>query len=269
MTARTSTFTAGDGCRIAYRLEGPPRAPTLVLSNSIGTSMQMWDGEMAAFTRTYRVLRYDARGHGASDAPAGAYSFDRMGRDVVELLDALRIERAHFCGLSFGGMVGQWMGTFAPDRVDRLVLANTSSYLGPPPQWDERIASVLAAKDMTDTAAAFLKNWFPPRMLDNDHPAVAPFRATLLAMRAQGLAGCFAAIRDTDMRRTNALIAAPTLVITGAHDQVTLPSHGERIAAAIPGATLVELPAVHLSNVEVRPAFLEAVLPFLAAAAPS
>ncbi|NUP08938.1 MAG: alpha/beta fold hydrolase [Polyangiaceae bacterium] len=265
MTAHASTFTTGDGYRIAYRLDGPEDRPVLVLSNSIGTTMHMWDGEIAALAESHRVLRYDTRGHGGSDAPPGAYSFDRMGRDVIELMDALKIERAHFLGLSFGGFIGQWMAVHAPERIDRLVLANTSSYLGPSPPWDERINSVLGAKDMSDTAATFLKNWFPPDMLERDDAIVAPFRATLLAMSPQGLAGSFAAVRDGDMRRTITLITAPTLVIVGERDQVTLPSHGERIAASIRGAKLVSLLAVHMSNVECRPAFLEAVLTFLAA----
>ncbi len=257
------TFTTGDGCRIAYRFDGPASGPVLVLSNSIATTLHMWDGQIQELSQHFRVLRYDMRGHGASDAPAGAYSLDRLGRDVIEMLDTLKISRVHFCGLSLGGIVGQWLGVHAPERIERLILCNTSPYLGPAEQWDSLISSVLQAEDMSGIANMFLHNWFPPHMLEEENAIVEPFRATLLAMRPQGLAGCYAVVRDTDMRRTIALINRPTLVIAGQYDTVTLPSHGELIAATIPGAKLVMLPAVHLSNVEYPAEFLSAVLDFL------
>ncbi len=260
-----SFITAGDGTRIAYRLDGAADKPVLVLSNSIGTTLHMWDRQIPELSRHFRVLRYDTRGHGASGVPAGAYSLDRLGRDVIALLDALGIEKAHFLGLSLGGFIGQWLGIHAPDRIDRLILANTSPYLGPAPQWDERIATVLQAEDMTATAAMFLANWFPARMLETKEPVVEEFRAMLLATDRQGLAGSYAVVRDADLRRTIALIQRPTLVIAGRDDTVTLASHSELIAATVPEAKLVELPAVHLSNIERPDEFLGAVLDFLLA----
>lgn len=260
-----SFFTTGDGVRIAYRFDGDASLPVLALSNSIATTLHMWDGQIAALSKRYRVLRYDTRGHGGSEVPAGAYSMDRLGRDVIELLDALHIPRAHFMGLSLGGIIGQWLGIHAPGRIGHLILANTSSYLGPAPQWDERIAATLSAPDMNETAEMFLGNWFPARMLQAGGPVIDTFRAMLLATDPHGLAGAFAAVRDTDLRRTIALIPNPTLVIAGRDDTVTAASHGALIAATVPGASLLELPAVHLSNVE-RPAeFMEAVLTFLPA----
>jgi 3-oxoadipate enol-lactonase len=258
-----SWITTGDGCRIAYRLDGPDGAAVLVLSNSIGTTLRMWDEQVPVLARRHRVLRYDFRGHGGSDVPPGAYSLDRLGRDVLELLDALGIDTFAFCGLSLGGLVGQWLGVHAPARIERLVLANTSSYLGPAGPWDEQIGAILGASDMTAAADAFLANWFPPRMLEQADARVAPFRADLMELDPRGLAGCLAAVRDTDMRRTVELIAAPTLVIVGAHDPVTLPSHGELIAATIPGAQLLRLASAHLSNVESADEFLAAVTAFL------
>ena len=264
MSANRS-LTLGDGTRLAYRLDGDARLPTLVLSNSIATDLRMWDGQVADLARHFRVLRYDTRGHGGSGIPNGAYSIDRLGRDVLELLDALDIGRTHFLGLSLGGFIGQWLGIHAPERIDRLVLANTSSYLGPGAQWDGRIDAVLRAPDMSRTAEEFLANWFPAPLLESGSPLVEPFRAMLLATDRRGLAGAWAAIRDADLRRTIALIPRPTLVIAGRDDTVTSAEHGARIAATIPGAQLVVLPAVHLSNVE-RPAeFLQAVLAFLTA----
>lgn len=261
----TDTLTLGDGTRLAYRLDGDPRLPVLVLSNSIGTDLRMWDGQVAALARHFHVLRYDTRGHGGSGVPEGAYSVDRLGRDVLELMDALAIERAHFLGLSLGGFVGQWLGVHTPERIDCLVLANTAAYLGPPAQWDPRIAAVLQAPDMAATAEEFLANWFPAHMLEGNSPLVEPFRAMLLATDPRGLAGAWAAVRDADLRRTIALIPRPTLVIAGRDDTVTAARHGEQIAATIPGARLVVLPAVHLSNVERPEEFLRAVLDFLPA----
>lgn len=258
-------FATGDGVRIAYRVDGPANAPPLLLANSIGTTLEMWDAQVAALSRHFRVVRYDMRGHGASGVPAGAYSMDRLGRDALELMDALGIERAHVLGLSLGGYVAQWLGIHAPERVDRLILSNTAAWLGPPERWDAAIADVLAAPDMHDTAAQFLRNWFPARMLDAQDPAVAAFRAMLLATDRRGLAGAWAAVRDADLRRTVSLIQRPTLVVAGEHDTVTRAADGAALAAAIPGARLEVLPTVHLSNVEAPGAYLALVLDFLGA----
>lgn len=272
MTASSASTDAagriltGDGARIAYRLDGEPGLPVLVLSNSIATDLHMWDAQIPALSRHFRVLRYDARGHGGSDSPAGAYSLDRLGRDVLELLDALGLERVHFLGLSLGGFVGQWLAVHAPERIDRLVLSNTAAHLGPAAVFDERIREARAATGMQAIGDRFLRDWFPASMLDAADPRVAPFRATLSKQDAVGLAGNFAAVRDADLRRTIALIAAPTLVIAGESDPVTLAAHGRAIAATIPGARFVLLPVVHMANVESADAFERAVLDFLSPA---
>jgi len=256
-------ITTGDNVRIAYRFDGAEHLPVLILSNSIGTSYHMWDGEVDALSQHFRVLRYDARGHGDSGVPAGAYSLDRLGRDVLEMMDALGIQRAHFLGLSLGGFIGQWLGIHAPERIDRLILSNTAAHLGPATVFDERIAAVRAAPDMRETAEGFLANWFPKQMLDAGGPVIDKFGAMLLSTDRQGLAGLFAAVRDADLRRTIRLIEAPTLVIAGRDDTVTSAQHGADIAAAIPGARLLTLPTVHLSNIERRQEYLDAVLHFL------
>jgi 3-oxoadipate enol-lactonase len=256
-------ITTGDGVRIAYRFDGAPDKPALLLSNSIATDLHMWDAQVPALIDHFRVLRYDARGHGASGAPTGPYSLDRLGRDVLELLDALDLPRVHVLGLSLGGFVAAWLGIYAPERVDRLVLSNTAAYLGPGQHWDHAITEILAAPDMRAAAETFLHNWFPARMLQTHNPVVEEFRQTLLATPRAGVAGSWAALRDADLRRTLSLIGNPTLVIAGEHDTVTTARHGQEIASAVPGAQLRILPSVHLPNVE-RPAeFLDAVLPFL------
>jgi 3-oxoadipate enol-lactonase len=258
-----SFVTAGDGARIAYHIDGPSDKPTLILSNSIATTLHMWDQQVPELSRHFRVVRYDTRGHGASSVPPGAYSIDRLGRDVIELMDALEIQRAHFLGLSLGGYIGQWLGIHAPERIDRLILSNTSPYLGPAKQWDEAIASVLQSKDMTERAEIFLRNWFPAHMLETNGPVIEEFRAMVLTTSRQGLAGNFAVIRDTDLRRTIALITRPTLVIAGEHDPVTAASHGRTIAETIPGADFRSLPTVHLPNVELPKEYMQTVLGFL------
>lgn len=153
--AALSFFTTGDSVRIAYRIDGPENRPALILSNSIATNLHMWDLQIPTLATHFRVIRYDFRGHGGSDVPAGAYSDGRLGRDVLELMDWLGIERAHFLGLSLGGWVGQWLAIHAPERIDRLILSNTSSYLGPAENFDRSIAATLAASDMKETAETF------------------------------------------------------------------------------------------------------------------
>ncbi|MFI7316923.1 3-oxoadipate enol-lactonase [Streptomyces venezuelae] len=264
MPSRTRTaITTGDGVRIAYRFDGDENKPVLLLSNSIGTDLHMWDGQVPALTEHFRLLRYDARGHGASGVPDGPYSLDRLGRDVVELLDSLGLRRVHVLGLSLGGIVAQWLGIHVPERVDRLVLSNTAAHLGPANQWDQPIAELLAAPDMQVTADRFLHNWFPAHMLRGDDEVVEGFRRTLLATQREGVAGSWAAVRDSDLRRTATLIPNPTLVIAGEHDTVTSAAHGKELAATVPGARFTVLPTVHMANVEAQAQFLDAVVGFL------
>lgn len=260
-------FTTADGCRIAYRIDGPDDRPVLALSNSIATNLHMWDRSMPALTRSFRVLRYDTRGHGGSDAPVGAYSMDRLGRDVVELLDHLKIDRAHFLGLSLGGFIGQWLAIFAPDRIDRLILSNTAPYLASELPFDDQIRAALAAPDMNGIADGFMRNWFPAAMLAAPNDIVDEFRNMVLTTPPRGLAGCYAALRDVDLRRVISLIAAPTLVIGGENDTVTRARHSADIAATITDAKLVLLPGVHILNVELADRFNREVARFLALSA--
>ncbi|UII31714.1 alpha/beta fold hydrolase [Fulvivirga ulvae] len=262
-TKEAQYFTTGDGQQIAFKLDGPEDAPVLILSNSIATNFRMWEGQIPAFTQHFRILRFDTRGHGSSDAPAGNYSIARMGWDVIELMNHLNIQHAHFCGLSLGGFIGQWLAIHAPDRINRLVLANTSSHLGPQAQWNEHIISLNAGASMHAYGDMFIGNWFPQKMIEARDSTVSKFRKMVLDTSPQGLAGSFAAVRDTDLRRTITLIPNPTLVIGGAYDGVTLPEHSEEIAASIPGARLVILPVVHLSNVENSDDFERLVIDFL------
>jgi 3-oxoadipate enol-lactonase len=235
----------------------------LVLSNSLGTNRNMWAPQMEAFTGEFRVLRYDGRGHGASTAPPGGYSLDRLGTDVLELIDALAVAKVHFCGLSLGGMVGQWLGYRAPERLDKLVLANTSGYMGPPSVWQKRI-DLVRREGLEAIADSTVERWLTARFRAENPGRVADLRAMLLATSPQGYVGCCAAIRDMDLRRIAPLVETSTLVIGGTADPATPPAHSRALSLAIPNANVpVMFEAAHLSNYEASESFTGCVLKFL------
>jgi 3-oxoadipate enol-lactonase len=248
--------------RFNWRIDGPADAPVLVLSNSLGTNLGMWDAQIPALTGRFRVLRYDSRGHGASDVTTGPYSIERLARDVLILLEGLKIERAHFCGLSIGGMVGMWLGAQAADRLDRLVLCNTSPKIGSPEMWKARIESVRKG-GVLGIADAMLGRWFTASFLERSPEQAARMRAMMVATSTDGYVATCAAIRDMDQWQSIAAISCPTLVIAGTHDVATPTADGRRMVEVIPGARYVELDAAHISNVEVPGAFTAAVLDFL------
>jgi 3-oxoadipate enol-lactonase len=252
-----------EDCRLHYRLDGPEAAPTLLLSNSLGTTLDMWRPQLAAFAADFRVLRYDSRGHGRSGVTPGPYSVDRLGRDALALLDALNVERTHVCGLSLGGMVGQWLGINAPARVDRLTLCNTAAFMGGDPAvWAQRIAAVEAG-GMAAVVPGVVDRWLTKPFQERQPAATAEVRDMLLAADPRGYAATAAAVRDMDLRAGLSRITAPTLVVAGRHDVATPPEAAQAIADAIPGARLTLLDSAHLSNIEAAEAFTAAVMEFL------
>lgn len=255
-------FTTGDGCKIAYKHDGDISKPVLVLSNSIATDLTMWDGQIKNFTKYFRILRFDTRGNGLSDAPVGDYSINRMGMDLLELLDHLGIEKAHFCGLSLGGFIGQWLGIHASKRIDKLILANTSPYLGSP-IWNENIRSLRSNNKIDPFEEMFINGWFSNEMIENKKEIVAPFRKMIRNTSPVGLAGSYASVRDADFRETNKLIPNMTLIIAGKYDGVTKAEHSEQINTVIENSKLVILPVVHLTNIERKDEFEKLVLDFL------
>lgn len=261
----TRHFQTDDGCAIAFDYRPLEGKPALLLSPSLGTAMALFDPQIEAMASRFSIVRYDPRGHGASAVPPGGYSLDRLGRDVIELLDYLELDRVHYAGVSLGGMTGQWLGYRAPERLNGLILANTSAYMGPPAGWAGRIATVLA-DGMAPMVDPVLERWFTPAYRASDTVNVERIRALLLATDARGYAGCCVAIRDMDMRPMASLIRARTLVIAGAKDPATPPEHAELLATAIPGANLITLDAAHLSNVEQATMFNDAVASFLESA---
>jgi 3-oxoadipate enol-lactonase len=253
-----------DGCMLNVSVEGRDGGPTLMLSNSLGCSLQMWEPQMKALGQVFRVIRYDRRGHGKSSAPPGPYSMERFGRDVLAILDDLNIEKVHWCGLSMGGMVGQWLGANAPERIERLVLTNTCSYFPDKAAWNDRL-KLVREKGVAAFAAANMERWFTKGFRERSPDKVAWMQEMFAATALEGYLACGAAVRDMDHRELLPKIKAPTLVIAGKHDPATPPEANEYIKNRIPGARYAVLDAAHISNVERAEAYTNAVLEFLRA----
>ena len=253
-----------DGCPINVEVEGPQGAPVLMLSNSLGTTLRMWDAQVAPFTQHFRLVRYDRRGHGKSGVPKGPYTMERLGRDVLAVLDGLGVKKVNWCGLSMGGMVGQWLGANAPERVERLVLTNTSSFFPDKNGWNERL-KLVEEKGIAAFAAPNMARWFTKGFLEREPQTVAGIQAMFAATPLEGYLPCGAAVRDMDQRELLPRIKAPTLVIAGKHDGATPPEANEYISNHIPGAKFALVDAAHLSNIEQSEAYTKAVLAFLLA----
>jgi 3-oxoadipate enol-lactonase len=253
-----------DGCTIHVEVDGPERAPILMLSNSLGTTLHMWDEQVAPFTRHFRLVRFDRRGHGKSAVPKGPYSMERLGRDVLAILDQLGIERINWCGLSMGGMEGQWLGANAASRIDKLILSNTSCYFADKTIWDGRI-KLVREKGLAGIVDANMERWFTLEFRERSPQAMARMREMFVATNVDGYIACGEAIRDMDHRPLLAQIHAPTLVIAGKHDPATTLDAGEFIAQHIPGAKLAVLDAAHIANIEQPKAYADTVLGFLLA----
>lgn len=246
-----------------YELAGPAGAPVVVLSNSLGTTLEMWDPQVEVLARTFRVLRYDTRGHGRSALPPPPYAIDDYGRDVLALLDLLDIERAHFVGLSMGGLTGQWLGIHAAAHIDKLVLCNTAACIGKPDGWRERI-ELVRSRGLDEVAGGSAARWFTQGFVAAHGSTVDALTGRLRTLSPEGyIAGC-EVLAHTDLRDDIERIACPTLVIAGEHDPVTTVADARFMVDRIRGARLVTLDAAHLSNVEAAPAFTEALLNFLA-----
>ena len=251
-----------DGCPIHVAIEGPDDAPVLILSNSLGTTLRMWDGQVGPFTRHFRLVRFDRRGHGKSGCPQGPYSMEQLGRDVLAIMDGLGIRKANWCGLSMGGMEGMWLGANASERFERLVLANTSSYFPDKAGWNERL-KLVREKGIAAFADANMERWFTKGFRERAPQTVAAVKEMFAATALEGYIACGSAVRDMDHRALLPRIRVPTLVIIGRHDPATVPEAGEYIRANIPGASAAILDAAHLSNVEQPEQFNDAVLGFL------
>jgi 3-oxoadipate enol-lactonase len=242
-------FAQLEDVRIHYDLAGPASAPILFFSNSLGATLSMWDPQMPAFQKQFRVLRYDTRGHGQSSVAPGPYTIEQLASDVVALLDQLQLDRVYFCGLSMGGQTGMWLALNAAARFHKLVLCNTAAKIGTPEMWNTRIEGVRKG-GMKSISSAVMERWFSSDYRANSPDVIAAIKQLFERTNTDGYTANCAAIRDFDARETITSIKVPTLVIAGTHDAATTPADGHYLADHIAGARYVELNAAHLSNIE-------------------
>ena len=254
-------FFDQSGRRLHYRIDGDS-GPWLTFCNSLGTDLHMWDAQARALSGSFRVLRYDRRGHGQSDTPPAPYPMADLGEDVLALLDGLGIERTHFCGLSIGGLVGQWLGVNAGDRLDRLVVCATAAKIGTAQGWREREALV-REQGLAPLLDATADRWFTPAWIAANPDLVKDILARFAATSAEGYRGCCAALADADLRADLARITTPLLAISGDDDPVCVPADLQAIADGVADGTHVSLPGRHIVNMESPDAFTAALADFL------
>ncbi len=258
----TMAFVDANGIRVQYELSGSEGLPVVVFSHVLGANLSMWEPQVLALAGRFRVLRYDGRGHGMSSVPEGPYALADLGRDVLGLLDALAIGRVNFCGLSIGGLVGQWLGIQAPERLNRLVLANTAAKIGSEEIWNARV-ELVEREGLAPVIPGALERWLTAGFRAA-HPEIArSAEAMMQATSPAGYMACCMALRDADFRARLGGVALPVLVIAGIDDPVTTPGDGRFLAEAFSGARYVELQAAHLSNVDAADAFNAVLLEFL------
>jgi 3-oxoadipate enol-lactonase len=258
----TSRFDA-DGVRIAYRVDGDDSRDALVLINSLGTDLRLWEPQMPELTRHFRVIRYDCRGHGESDVPPNPPSIDRLGADLIALLDCLHVDIAHLCGLSLGGLTALWAAAYHRERVARVIFANAAARFGTTQSWDERIRAVRAG-GMTAISETVVGRFLGATFRATHPDVVRRITDMVEATPADGYVAVCAALRDADLRDVVSRIRAPSLILAGELDQSAPLRQSEELHTAIAGSELVVLPgAAHLTNVEQADEFTHLVTKFL------
>lgn len=245
-----------------YTFEGAGKADTLVCSNSLGTDHTMWDELVPILRPHYNILRYDTRGHGQSSIQSDTVSIAELGQDVVELLDHLELGKVYFCGLSMGGLIGQWLGIHAPERFKKVVLANTAAKIGTEEGWNSRIKQV-REHGLASILDGTAQRWFTPAFREQHPEVVVAILEKFAQNPVQGYTANCAAVRDADFREELQRLQVPVLVISGEQDEVTTPADGEFMVSRMPQARHVTLDANHLSAVELPQAFAESMLHFL------
>ncbi|MFL6798742.1 MAG: 3-oxoadipate enol-lactonase [Xanthobacteraceae bacterium] len=256
--------TKANGININYRLDGPENAPWLIFSNSLATSLAMWDEQVRELSSEFRVLRYDQRGHGGSDAPAGRYPFDLLLADAVALMDAVGIKKASFAGLSMGGATALGLAEKHPDRLERVIVCDSPCQSTPAStqQWEERI--LIAQKEGIEALVEpTVSRWFPPEVLAAKPAYLDKVREMVRSTPVNGFIGCAAALADHNYAAKAATVTRPVLFMAGEKDGVT-PAAMRKLSAALPGSRYVELPgAGHISNMDQPRAFTEVLRNFL------
>jgi 3-oxoadipate enol-lactonase len=251
-----------NNAHLHYEIQGQANAPALILSNSLGANLFMWDAQMPELRKHFRVLRYDTRGHGQSEVTAGPYTFEQLGRDVLALADTADMGEFSFCGLSMGGVTGLWLALHAAKRLNKLVLCSAGAKIGNAETWNARIEAVRKGGTKS-IAATTMERWFTARFREREPQTVERIQKTLENTNTEGYIACCEALRDADFREETATIRTPTLVISATHDPATPPTDGKFLAKQIPDARYVELDAAHLVNIEQQKQFMKDVADFL------
>lgn len=245
-----------------YKITGTPNSPVLVFSNSLGADMGMWD-ELVPFLLPYfRVLQYDTRGHGGSEVTENPYTIEVLGNDLIAVLDELKLEKVYFCGLSMGGLIGQWLGIHHPNRIIKLIISNTDAKIGNTSTWNDRI-STITKEGMQAIVDGTMERWFTDAFRKKNPNRIAEIKAVFLKNNALGYANSCAAVRDADFKEHINKITAETLVITGDEDAVTNVAQAEVLVKNIPNAILKVLPARHLSSTELPAEYAQILIDFI------
>lgn len=254
-----------DGVRIRIRTDGPARATPLLLCNSLGTDLRLWNDQVAEWANDHLVIRFDQRGHGASGAPSGPYTYDRLGRDAATVLDMVEVERADVCGISLGAAVGLWLAAHRPERVSRLVAADTAARIGDEASWRSR-AALVRERGMEAVAGLVVERFFSPEFRGRRPDVIDATRCGLLHLDPEGYAATCEALATGDLRGDLGSVTVPTLIVVGTADEATPPSDAIDLCERLADARLHRIEgAGHLSNLERPAAFLRAVDDFLAA----
>ncbi|MCA4814940.1 3-oxoadipate enol-lactonase [Acinetobacter towneri] len=257
------TFTSNDA-QINYQTFGDATKPALIFSNSLGTNFKMWQAQIDFFQQDFFVICYDTRGHGASSAPQGPYSVDQLGQDVVNLLDHLNVEKAAFCGISMGGLTGQWLAIHRPERFNQVVVCNTAAKIGQEQAWNDR-AALVREQGLQPIASTAASRWFTEPFIQSNATVVNNLQNDLAAGSAEGYASCCEALAKADVREQLKDITVPVLVVAGQQDPVTTVVDGQFMVERIANSQLFEINASHISNVELPNEFNQAVKQFIQA----
>lgn len=250
------------GIDVFYQVDGDPKNPPLIFSNSLGTDHSMWNGQVSNLSKIFYVIRYDTRGHGRSSSPKGPYSIELLGYDVLNLLDFLGVGKVSFCGISMGGVIGQWLGINASKRIGKLILANTATKVGTETAWIER-ANLVRKNGLNDIADSAPLRWFTSEFYEASPSVVNSMVVKLKNESVEGYASCCEALAFEDFTQKVSSITSRTLIICGAYDPVTTITDAQNMHQLIGGSIVVELPAAHISNVEAENEFNVALIQFL------
>lgn len=255
------TFTSNDA-QINYQTFGDASKPAIVFSNSLGTKFSMWQPQIDFFQKDYFVVCYDTRGHGGSSSPQGPYTLDQLGQDVVNLLDHLNIQKAAFCGISMGGLTGQWLAINHPEYFNQMIVCNTAAKIGQEQAWLER-AELVRKQGLAPIASTAAARWFTDPFIQSNAAIVAELSNDLGAGSPEGYASCCEALAKADLREQLKYITVPMLVIAGQKDPVTLVADAQYLINNIRTSSLSEINASHISNLEQPKPFNQAVQSFL------